>query len=255
MTENSSDMPHFITALPVYNEESYVGEVLEKVARYSPDILVVNDGSSDGTCRELARFPGVRTITHPRNLGYGAALRSAFDYALRTDFDVLVTIDCDGQHEPALIPALVDALTDDVDIVSGSRYLREHAGDSAAPADRRRINMQITQELNCQLGLNLTDAFCGFKAYRVSTLRHFDITNTGYSMPLQIWVQAVSAGLRIREFPVPRVYLDESRSFGGSLDDAAVRLAHYRTVLSAELGRSELSGAARPAACPGDRPF
>jgi hypothetical protein len=144
---------------------------------------------------------------------------------------VLVTIDCDGQHEPRLIPALVKALTDDVDIVSGSRYLKEHVGDNAAPEDRRRINRLITQEVNDRLSLHLTDAFCGFKAYRVSALRHFEITETGYAMPLQVWVQAVSAGLRIVEFPVPRVYLDEQRSFGGSLDDAAIRLAHYREVL------------------------
>ena len=146
-----------------------------------------------------------------------------------------MTIDCDGQHEPRLIPALVEALTDEVDIVSGRRYLKEHAGDNAAPEDRRRINRLITQEVNNRLGLRLTDAFCGFKAYRVSALRNFEITETGYAMPLQVWVQSVAAGLRIVEFPVPRVYLDEKRSFGGSLDDAAIRLAHYRDVLDRAL--------------------
>ena len=230
-------MNQYITALPVYNEAAHVGEVLERVSRYSPQLLVVNDGSTDGTARELARFPHVRTITHPRNLGYGAALRSAFDYALKSDFDLLVTIDCDGQHEPALIPDLAAALTDEVDIVSGSRYLKQFPGDDDAPAERRRINLQVTADLNDKLGLRLTDAFCGFKAYRASALRFFDVTVTGYAMPLQIWVQAAAAGLRIVEFPVPRIYLDESRSFGGSLDDAQVRMAHYQTVLRAEIGR------------------
>lgn len=221
----------FLTALPVYNEASHIPGVLKEVRRYSDRILVINDGSRDATADTLASISGIEVVTHPQNLGYGAALRSAFDFALKSDAEVLVTIDCDGQHEPRLIPALVKALTDDVDIVSGSRYLKEHVGDNAAPEDRRRINRLITQEVNDRLGLNLTDAFCGFKAYRVSALRHFEITETGYAMPLQVWVQAVSAGLRIVEFPVPRVYLDEKRSFGGSLDDAAIRLAHYREVL------------------------
>src|SRR5262245_31564508 len=107
--------PKVLTALPVYNEESHVAPVLAQVAAYSPEILVVDDGSQDGTAREAAKFSAVKLISHPRNLGYGAALRTAFEYALASDFDVLVTIDCDGQHEPRLIPDLVAALTDEVD--------------------------------------------------------------------------------------------------------------------------------------------
>jgi len=228
-------MVPFLTALPVYNEATHIRGVLEQVRRYSDRILVINDGSKDATADTLAGIQGIDVVTHPTNLGYGAALRTAFEFALRTDAEVLVTIDCDGQHEPRLIPSLVEALTDEVDIVSGSRYLKEHAGDNAAPEDRRRINRLITQEVNDRLGLRLTDAFCGFKAYRVSALRDLEITETGYAMPLQVWVQAVAAGMRIVEFPVPRVYLDEKRSFGGSLDDAALRLAHYRDVLDRAL--------------------
>ena len=228
-------MVPFLTALPVYNEATHIRGVLEQVRRYSDRILVINDGSKDATADTLAGIQGIDVLTHPTNLGYGAALRSAFEFALQTDAEVLVTIDCDGQHEPRLIPSLVEALTDEVDIVSGSRYLKDHAGDNAAPEDRRRINRLITQEVNDRLGLRLTDAFCGFKAYRVSALRDFEITETGYAMPLQVWVQAVAAGMRIVEFPVPRVYLDEKRSFGGSLDEAALRLAHYRDVLDRAL--------------------
>jgi dolichol-phosphate mannosyltransferase len=228
---------NFLTALPVHNEERHVAEVLERVQRYSAHVLVVDDGSTDGTGRELARFPLVRVVSHARNLGYGAALRSAFHYAVDAGFDALVTIDCDGQHEPRLIPELVAALTADVDIVSGSRYLEVHPGDSAPPPERRRINELITRLVNEKLGLALTDAFCGFKAYRGGVLGKFDITEPGYAMPLEVWVQAVALGLRIVEFPVPLVYLEEERSFGGSLDDAQIRLAHYRNVFDRELAR------------------
>jgi dolichol-phosphate mannosyltransferase len=125
---------------------------------------------------------------------------------------------------------LVEACAN-VDIVSGSRYLEVFAGDSQPPADRRRINWLITAELNQRLGLDLTDGFCGFKAYRVQALSRLNITEAGYAMPIELWVQAVAAELRIVEFPVPLIYLDESRSFGGELDDGETRLLHYHEVL------------------------
>lgn len=229
----------FLTALPVYNEVTHVSDVLDQVLVNSPDVLVVDDGSTDGTAELLAKRRDVAVVTHRPNKGYGAALRSAFCYALKHDYDVLVTIDCDGQHEPRLIPEIVAALDadadDPADIVSGSRYLKDFEGDNLAPEDRRRINMQITKQINHCFGLNLTDTFCGFKAYRASALAHLDITELGYAMPLQLWVQAVRHGLKVVEFAVPRVYLDETRSFGGSLDDAARRLAHYQDVIRREM--------------------
>ncbi len=224
----------FLTALPVYNEEKYVRDVLQEVRKYSKEILVVNDGSQDGTADVLAEFPEVRVVHHEQNRGYGAALASAFEYAQRENFEVLVTIDCDGQHQPCRIPRFVEAC-ERADIVSGSRYLKQYADDSLPPADRRQINRRITEDLNRRLGLHLTDAFCGFKAYRVATLSQLHITEFGYAMPLQVWAQAARAGLRIVELPVPLIYLDESRSFGGALDDAWTRLQHYREVLDRSL--------------------
>ena len=91
--------------------------------------------------------------------------------------------------------------------------------------------MQVTAELNRRLSMEITDAFCGFKAYRVSALKRLRLTEQGYAMPLELWAQAAAAGLRIRELPVPLIYLDEKRTFGGSLDEADVRLEYYRLVL------------------------
>jgi len=123
-------------------------------------------------------------------------------------------------------------------LIGGLPRVTAIAGAKHAPADRRRINHLITTELNRELGLRLTDAFCGFKAYRVSSLKNIQITELGYAMPLQFWVQAVAFGLSIKEFPVPLVYLDASRSFGGSLDNSEYRLQHYRDVLQRELAAS-----------------
>ncbi len=228
----------FLTALPVFNEARYVGSVLDEVLHYSRDVLVVNDGSTDGTGRLLNERSDVQVVTHSQNRGYGAALRTAFEYAIRHKYDVLVTIDCDGQHQPQRIPEFVEQCVN-VDIVSGSRYLEVFPGDSKPPAQRRLINQQITEELNRRLCLKLTDAFCGFKAYRVPSLRRLKLTEDGYAMPLELWAQAAYAEFRIVELPVPLIYLDESRSFGGSLDDATTRLAHYRNVLEQSIAAAQ----------------
>ena len=123
-----------LVALPVYNEESHILDVLDEVRRYSDEILVVDDGSSDRTPEILSAQTDLRIVAHEYNLGYGAALRSAFDHAVDEGFDVLVTIDCDGQHEPRLIPELAAAVFPDdepaVDIVSGSRYLVKFSDNS-----------------------------------------------------------------------------------------------------------------------------
>lgn len=231
--------PRVLTALPVFNEAKHVAQVLREVQKYADDVLVVNDGSSDGTDDVLVSVPGIRVVTHGTNLGYGAALRTAFCYAVRNDYDVVVTIDCDGQHEPSLIPQLAAAVYPEegepVDIVSGSRYLKSFEGDTPPPEDRRRVNVEVTRYLNQELGLNLTDTFCGFKAYRTHALENLKITELGYAMPLQLWVQAVQLGMRIEEFPVPLIYLDEERSFGGSLDDSERRLKYYYEVMNREL--------------------
>src|SRR5262249_22725753 len=154
------------------------------------------------------------------------ALISAFGHALEQDVDVLVTMDCDGQHEPARIPVLLEAIHD-ADIVSGSRYLRDFRQDALPPQDRRQINQLITADLNERFGLQLTDAFWGFKAYRRETLARLKITEAGWGMPLQLWVQAAHLGLRIKEVGVPRLYLDPTRAFGGVLNNADERLAYY----------------------------
>ncbi|NQW49381.1 MAG: glycosyltransferase family 2 protein [Planctomycetes bacterium] len=238
-------MPRFLTALPVFNEASHVSAVLDEVLRFTPDILVVDDGSTDGTSPLLAARVaqqghgsdptggGLRVVRHPRNQGYGAALATAFRETLAGPWDGLVTIDCDGQHQPQLIPDFIAAAGDSrrAQIVSGSRYLQQFPGDSQPPVSRRRINAEITAEINRRLGLALTDAFCGFKAYTRHALQQLHLIETGYAMPLELWVQAAAADLRIVELPVPLVYLDLARSFGGALDDAATRLAYYQCVL------------------------
>ncbi|MGI9472280.1 MAG: glycosyltransferase family 2 protein [Rubripirellula sp.] len=226
MTEPSA----WLAALPVFNEVQYVDEVLDEVLQHASHVLVVDDGSSDGTSELLARREDIILIRHPQNRGYGAALISAFEYAIENEFEGIVTLDCDGQHQPRRIPEFIEAAKN-VDIVSGSRYLKQYEGDDAPPEERMRINRRITKELNQRLGFELTDAFCGFKAYRTDGLRKLRISDQGYAMPLQLWVEAAAAKLRVIEIPVPLIYLDLERSFGGALDQGEARLKYYHEVI------------------------
>ena len=110
-----------VVIVPLFNEEETVAEVLVEVRRHTTaEIVVVNDGSTDGSGRVLERSgPGVRVITHALNEGYGQSLIDGFGYAVDHHFDVAVTIDCDRQHEPRLIPRFLEA-GEAFDIVSGS---------------------------------------------------------------------------------------------------------------------------------------
>ncbi|MFO0946897.1 MAG: glycosyltransferase [Planctomycetota bacterium] len=219
-----------LVAIPVYNEEKYLAEVLRQTLVHPVDVLVVDDGSTDKTPEVLRQFSNIEVIRQEPNRGYGAALRTAFKHGCDRGYDLVITMDSDGQHEPSLIPAFERA-SDDADIVSGSRYLSHFSVDTPAPADRRRINSLVTDELNACFGLGITDSFCGFKAYRTEALLQLQLREDGYAMPLELWVQAACRKLRIREIAVPRVYLDPKRSFGETLDIASTRLAYYQEVI------------------------
>ena len=137
----------WLAALPVYNEAGYVGQVLDEVSKYASHVLVVNDGSSDGTREILDSRRDVSVIHHEQNQGYGAALRTAFQYAIEEGYEIVVTLDCDGQHQPMRLPRFISACQN-VDIVSGSRYLKQYDGDSVPPAQRLFINKQVTKRIN-----------------------------------------------------------------------------------------------------------
>ncbi len=240
-------MARWLAAIPVFNEVNSVQSVLDEVVKYAPDVLAIDDGSSDGTSELLDARSDVTVIHHEKNRGYGAALRTAFQYAIDEGYDILVTLDCDGQHQPKRIPRFVTAC-DNADIVSGSRYLKIYEGDSAPPQERLYINRAVTKRINEQFRLNLTDAFCGFKAYRVSALERLNITLDGYAMPLELWAQAAMMGMTILEIPVPLIYLDLARSFGGSLDDGTIRLQHYNQVIDDGIQAMLNQGYALPSA-------
>ncbi|PKQ15966.1 MAG: glycosyltransferase family 2 protein [Actinobacteria bacterium HGW-Actinobacteria-7] len=217
--------------MPVYNEADTVGCVLDAVREhFSGEIVVIDDGSTDKTPMVLAQRNDVAVVHLDHNCGYGCALRIGFDVARELGVSHVVTMDCDGQHEPAHIPEFLAGVQGGTDIVSGSRYLPASGTVGTAPADRQEINARITEEINRVTGWSLTDAFCGFKAYRLQALAGLSLTESGYAMPLELWARAWHHGLKVEEIAVERIYCDRDRSFGVALDDPEKRYAYYMEV-------------------------
>jgi glycosyltransferase involved in cell wall biosynthesis len=226
--------------MPVYNEESTVEYVIDSIRDYHHgEILVVDDGSTDGTAMKLASRDDILVLAHPENLGYGKSLIDGFAFAQFAGLQRVITMDCDGQHEPKHIPEFFAALTDDVDLVSGSRYLPSSRVSGDAPVRRREINDALTAQVNAVTGFGITDAFCGFKAYQVDRFVALGLTEPGYAMPMELWAKARRADWKVRELPVDRIYFDHDRSFGADLDDPDKRLAYYERVWRAAAGEAK----------------
>ena len=239
-------MMRTLVAIPVYNEEKTLAEVLCRVRPYAQNILVVDDGSTDRTWEVLTRQGDIAMIRHRTNLGYGRTLIDAFDYSIEGGYDVVITLDADNQHDPEYIPCFLAAVPG-ADVVSGTRYPKGFGDTDGAPSERVRINQEITTVINRHTGYHLTDAFCGYKAYRVPALARLELHTPGYAMCLEFWIKAAHAGLSVREVPVKRIYNDPNRTFGGRLDDAQARLEHYYAAIADAV--ADVTDTARPREC------
>jgi len=189
-----------LVVIPAYNEAGRIGPVVGKAHRQADgDVLVVDDGSSDGTADE-ARDAGAAVAVHPVNLGYGAALQTGYRYALRHGYDAVLQMDADGQHDPASIPALVGAL-DGADVVVGSRFL----GDGGySPTLARRTGMRIFGAIATLLcGQRITDPTSGYQAISREALRFYAHERYPHDYPdADVLAMVARAGLRLREVPV-----------------------------------------------------
>jgi len=195
--------------IAIYDEQRSLPSLLERQKAFLEDIpgvdfLFVDDGSNDNACAIL-ESRGVPYIRHEINLGQGIACNTGMLAAIRMGYDVVITMDGDGQHDFSDIPVFLECLeTTDADIVVGSRVLGRNHGDAVFA--RRFFLPHVTWVVNRLSGYRLTDAMCGFRAYRVESLKRVveDLARLmeGEYTAAELFMRFGKAGLKVREVPV-----------------------------------------------------
>jgi len=191
-------MSGIVAILPAFNEEVSIGSVVLLTKQYADRVIVVDDGSRDRTA-EVAELAGAEVIRHPENRGKGAALKTGFSAV--NGAEAIVTIDTDGQHDPAEIPKVAaPILAGEADIVNGSRYLCGNKKDT--PFYRRVGQKVLDTASNLESGANLTDTQSGFRAFAPSTIPAFRFRQTVLAIESEMLADAGQANLRIKEVEI-----------------------------------------------------
>ncbi|MGD2249940.1 MAG: glycosyltransferase family 2 protein [Candidatus Methanofastidiosia archaeon] len=204
-----------VVTITAYNEAKVIKSVLDDIPD-SMDIIVVDDGSTDKTA-EIAQKCGAKVVKHPFNLGQGAAVVTGFKAALQGDYDVIVEMDGDGQHDPHEIHKFLDKIVKGTsDFVVGSRYL---GSTYKAPLYRRMGIPFFTYLVNMITDYNLTDSMCGFRVFTAEGLQKFcyGLNQSRQYMAPEIFIKASRCGLTVEEIPVHIVERPHGRSWKGML--------------------------------------
>lgn len=207
-----SQFSDVLVVIPMFNEQTAIGDVIRDLQTVMPRILCVDDGSADDSAA-VARTAGATVLRHPVNLGQGAALQTGFAYARRqSDVSFVVTFDADGQHHKHDAVQMVRrARTAGVDVVLGSRFL---TADSNVPTARRMILKTAARFSRLTSGMALTDAHNGLRVLSRDALQQIDLQINGMAHASELLQRIGSSGLSYVEEPVDIRYTEYSRSKG-----------------------------------------
>jgi len=198
-----------VVGIPAYNEEKNIAKIIVQLKKVANQIIVCDDGSTDLTSR-IAESLGAIVIKHPKNLGYGSAIRSIFLKSREINSEVLVTIDADGQHKIEDIKNVVKPVVDgQADISIGSRFLDKH--DNSPKYRKLGINI-ITKVTNSSLSEKITDSQSGFRAYNSKVLQALTPSDSGMGISTEILIKSSSLGFKIAEVPTEIQYEGDTSS-------------------------------------------
>jgi glycosyltransferase involved in cell wall biosynthesis len=189
-----------VACIPAYNEEDTIAKIILLTKKYVDKVIVCDDGSTDLT-GEIAVGLSALLIKHTQRKGYGAAVRSLFNKAIKLGADLVVTLDGDGQHNPDELPMLIEPiLQGNADMVIGSRFIDENAND--VPRLRRIGIGAITRLTSIASGVKINDAQSGFRVYSKKAIKLLELTEDGMGASTEILLKAYGKDLRIVELPI-----------------------------------------------------
>ncbi len=215
--------PKTMAAIPAYNEEKHIGTIVSKTMGYVDQVIVVDDGSTDGTSRK-AEEAGAVVVRHRQNRGYGGAIKSCLQKAREQGADALVVIDADGQHLPEEVPLVTRPVLEScADIVIGSRFLDNH---NDVPRYRKFGIDVITWLFNVGSDVKISDAQSGFRAYSKRALDLLlPLFEEGMSVSMEIIIKARKMGLRMCEVPITCLYIEGSSTHNPVVHGVSVAMA------------------------------
>ncbi|MDT4914621.1 MAG: dolichol-phosphate mannosyltransferase [Pseudonocardiales bacterium] len=238
-----------LVIIPTYQERENIESIVERVLTSVPaaDVLVVDDGSPDGTGKVADAMadedPRVHVLHRTQKAGLGAAYIAGFDWALAAGYGVLVEMDADGSHAPEQLPRLLAAL-DRADLVLGSRWV---PGGAAVNWPRRRELLSRGGSLYSRmaLGIPLRDATGGYRAFRREVLEGIDyaaVASEGYCFQVDLARRAIDGGYRVVEVPITFVerVRGESKMSGAIVREALVKVTQWGVTYRTEQLRSVL---------------
>lgn len=203
--------------IPAYNAERTVGTVVRGALSFLATVIVADDGSTDATA-DVAREAGAQVVRLPENRGKGHCLRLLFAEARKKGFDVVITLDADGQHDPADIPRFLDVHRNDPgSIIVGSRM----ADEDAIPVHRR--NSMLVARFYICLAANryIDDTQCGYRLYPLSAVESIALNKDRYVTETELLLKIGDSGIPIRSLPIRAVYLPDQRTYFRSVPDVA----------------------------------
>ncbi len=205
MTNNSN----IAAVIPAYQEEKHVGEVAKRARSQLEHVLVVDDGSSDGTA-QCAQSAGVDVVVHPQNCGKGESIKTGLRYWLDRGAEYVVVLDADGQHLPEEISRFVDAAASvaDAKIFIGSRM----DNTSTMPLLRRMVNRYMSSRISDVCGQRIPDTQCGFRMLHRDIIPEVLSGASRFEYETEMLIIASRKGHRIASVPITTIYSDEVSS-------------------------------------------